>query len=105
MNLDKVMAEVRSQGEYRRGDTRVWLSHGNICCEYLPKEGYSVKELIKGISGDLQLEFGQLIRIEAHKERIGELVDFINSIEYPDVHITKRACCKIKIEDGRIVAS
>jgi putative methanogenesis marker protein 8 len=97
------MDEVKNQGEYWRGDTRVWLSHGNIYCEYQLKEGYSLEELIKGKSRDLKFETGRRIRIEVPEERVGDLVDFINSIEYPDVHITKRACCKIKIEKGKVV--
>lgn len=103
MNLSKVMEEIRKQGEYLRGDTRVWMANGKAYCEYLPKEGYSPRELVESRNGDLKLEFSHLIRIEAPKERIEDVVNLVNLIEYPDVHITKRAGCKIKIQNREIV--
>jgi putative methanogenesis marker protein 8 len=103
MDLGKVIKEIQKKGEYWRGDSRVWLSNQNVIFEYLPKEGYSPRELIRSKTGGLQFGFDKLLRIKAPQEKIGEVVDLINSIEYPDVHITKRSCCEIKIHDGKVI--
>lgn len=104
MYLKRVICEMMKNGEYWRGDSRVWRSDGKVYCEYLPKEGYSPKELIKNMdTSGLKLETNHVIRIEVPEGRIGDLVNFINSIEYPDVHVTKRAGCRIKIQNGKVV--
>lgn len=100
MDLNKVLKEIETEGEYWRGDTRVWLGKDGVYCEYLPKEGYSQKEILKR-KGNLKptLVNGHL-KVKA--ESLEEVVSFVNSIEYPDVHVTKRAGCKIKIQDGKV---
>jgi len=104
VELTKVLEEIENKGEYWRGDSRVWVKNGKIHCEYLPKKDYSLIELLKekGINRNLKLEFDRLLRIEADYESLKDLVNLVNSIEYPDKHVTKRAGCKVTISNGKV---
>ena len=78
---------------------------GRVYCEYRPKEGYSPGDVIvhRELDDAFELIVDEGLRITASQEKIREIVEFINSIQYPDVHIVKRACSLVKIQDGRVV--
>lgn len=105
MELVKVLAELENKGEYWRGDSRIWAKNNMVYCEYLPKEDHPSPQLFKGkrIKENLKVKYNCYLRIEAPEENLADLVGLINSIKYPDEHVVKRAGCKIKIRNGRVV--
>ncbi|UCH01400.1 MAG: DUF2099 family protein [Candidatus Bathyarchaeota archaeon] len=105
MELAKVVAELENKGEYWRGDSRIWIKNKKIYCEYLPKEDHPPQQLFNGnqIKEHWTVKYNHYLRIEAPEHNLADLVSLINSIKYPDEHVVKRAGCKVKIRDGRVV--
>ncbi len=126
MELERVLREIQATGSYWRGDSTInWDGHlatlsfalkdSSIVSKLLPNLPEDIKNRIKYPKNWEALHltnlpaWATLNRITASnpgadaKEAIAPLVEYANSIVYPDVHITRRAGAYILVLDGKAV--
>jgi putative methanogenesis marker protein 8 len=126
MRLELVISEMERVGEYWRGDSSVKFGDGIAELELMIKDHSLIGQLFSNIPPEIndQIKYstpqeilnstklpskveGNKIKITNYgtslREAVSPLVDFANSIQYPDVHITRRAGSYILILNGEAV--
>lgn len=108
MNIEKVIQELKETGFYKRGDCEVSFSVNSkrfeVYAKYKVKRGYQISSLnLHGLS--IQ-KFNDEFHLSSHatslRNALKPITIIINSIRYPDRHITRRAGCFIEIRDGKV---
>jgi putative methanogenesis marker protein 8 len=108
MKLERVMSELFEKGIYRRGDSEVTFKriddHIEVSGRYDPKPGYEIsKPVVPGISIE---EMDNKFYFKSHAQELADavkpIVEAVNSVHYPDRHITRRAGCYIEIRNEKV---
>jgi len=126
MKLERVIDEIEKTGSYWRDDSCILYKDG-VAELFLKLKDFSlIDRLLPNLPSDTREKIKYLdikkivdslnffVRVEGHKidvsnsgssmrEAVSPLVDFANSIQYPDVHITRRAGSYILILNGKAV--
>jgi len=103
MNIEKVLRELEESGSYRRGDCEISLdvvSKGfEIGGKYKIKSGHQIS--FPNLPGITVRQSGNDVHFSSYagtlKDALQPIADAVNSIRYPDRHITRRAGCFIEI--------
>ncbi|MBU1975689.1 MAG: DUF2099 family protein [Nanoarchaeota archaeon] len=126
MELDRVVSEIEDTGVYWRGDSSVEYIEGQAVLSLRIKNGDPISQMIPGLPDDVvdQIKYPTPTQVAdstsfqtevlprrikvfnnggSIREAVAPLVEIANSVQYPEIHITRRAGSYILILDQKAI--